>query len=137
LATLTLRREKLKLQTVMILKEAFDEITAHLEQDSHLSSAFMEKIALSLQDQIHGPGKGDLVASRSSSSSDDKNSAQNDEVPRKRNRPSEPILKSPKSRRSTSFARPFNKVQELFAELFDLDDTLDEEAFKSIPGDCL
>jgi hypothetical protein len=42
------RREKLKLQTVMILKEAFDEITAHLEEDSHLSSRFMEKIAFSV-----------------------------------------------------------------------------------------
>lgn len=121
----------------MILKEAFDETTAHLEEDSHLSSRFMEKIAFSLQDQIYGPGKGDLVASRGSSSSDDTNSIQSEEVPRKRNRPSEPLLKSPKSRRTASFSRPFNKVQEMFAELFDLDENLDEAAFKSIPADCL
>jgi len=135
LATLTLRREKLKLQSIAILKEAFESITSTLEEDSHLSCRFMEKIALSLQDQIHGPGKGDLVSRGSSSTSDDASS--NEEIPRKRGRPSDTLLRSPKSRRSATFARPLNKVQEAFVELFDLDDTLSEEAFKSIPGDCI
>lgn len=119
----------------MVLKEAFNDITSHLEEDSHLSSRYMEKIALSLQDQIYGPGKGDLVSR--ASSSDDTNSTQSEEIPRKRGRQSDvPILRSPKSRRSTSFGQSFNKVQQAFAELFDIDNTLDEELFKSIPSDC-
>lgn len=136
LATLTLRREKLKLQAVSILKEAFNEITSHLEHDSHLSCRYMEKIALALQDQLYGPGKGDLV-SRSSSTSDDTNSTE-EAPPRKRGRPSETVnLRSPKSHhRSASFLFN-NKVQRLFAELFDIDEALDQEAFKVIPSDCI
>jgi hypothetical protein len=120
----------------MMLKEAFNDITSHIEQDSHLSCRFLQKIAFSLQDQLFGPGKGTLVSR--GSSLDDTNSMDTDEIPRKRGRPSDaPILRSPKSRRSTSFPHPFNKVQEAFAELFDLDETLDAHIFKSIPGDCV
>lgn len=122
----------------MILKEAFDDISLHLEDDSHLSERYLQKVAVSLQDQICGPGKGDFVGRGSSSTSDDTNSMQSEEVSRKRGRQSDThIIRSPKNRRSTSFTRPFNKVQEAFADLFDLDDNLDEKLFKSIPADCI
>jgi len=55
LASLTLRREKLKLQIVSSLKDAFEEITAPLDSDSPLSLRFLEKMCEALAEQYgHG-----------------------------------------------------------------------------------
>ncbi|KAI6240046.1 Protein Jade-3 [Aphelenchoides fujianensis] len=67
LATLSLRRERMKLQVVRLLREAFEETTTYMEQDSHLQERFMLKVANLFNEHLHGLGSGILENSRDSS----------------------------------------------------------------------
>ncbi|KAI6215462.1 hypothetical protein M3Y94_00387600 [Aphelenchoides besseyi] len=140
LATLSVRRERMKLSLVSKLREAFDEITNYLDGDSHLNDRSLVKIAALLQEHIHGPDQSDSFSRSSSTNSEETTSVQSLEVNSNRKRRLDVDghnFVAPKVRRTAHFPQPFNKIQEIFAELFDLDENLSEELFKSLPTDCL
>ncbi|KAI6188590.1 hypothetical protein M3Y98_00370800 [Aphelenchoides besseyi] len=140
LATLSVRRERIKLSLVSQLREAFDQITSYLNGDSHLNDRSLAKIEALLQEHIHGPGKSDPLRRSSSTNSEETTSVQSLDANSSRKRRSDADGHNfvvPKVRRTAQFAQPFNKIQGVFAELFDLDENLSEELFKSLPNDCL